>query len=63
MDQQLLSNQCEELGIENRGNIFDERSTDDGMLKGEKRDNQWLGASMDGGVGDGDTLVVQIITF
>lgn len=53
-----LSNECEPLTIETHGNIFDERWAVDGLLKGEKRDNQWLGASMDGGAGDGATLVV-----
>lgn len=59
--EQLLSNECEPINIENRGNIYDERTTDDGLLKGEKRDNQWLGAAMVGGVGEGDTLLVKSI--
>lgn len=52
------TNQCAAIVIENRGNIFDERSQDDGLLKGEKRDYQWLGAAMDGGARDGDSLAV-----
>lgn len=58
-----LSDECEPLSIENRGNFFDERSKDDGLLKGEKRDNQWLGATLDGGPGEGDTLVVNTLFY
>lgn len=53
----LTSAKCEPFIFDNRGNVNDESSVD-GIYQSENKDNQWLGAAIDGNGLETDSIVV-----